>query len=39
MQHETHTHGINMSALGRDKQGLNLANETVALEVPGLSLF
>ena len=29
MQHETHTHGINMSALGRDKQSLNLAQETV----------
>jgi hypothetical protein len=25
MQHETHTHGINMSALGRDKQSLSLA--------------
>ncbi|MFJ4197986.1 phosphate ABC transporter ATP-binding protein, partial [Pseudomonas sp. NPDC089534] len=39
MQHETHTHGINMSALGRDKQSLNLEQETVAIEVPGLSLF
>lgn len=39
MQHETHTHGINMSALGRDKQSLSLAQETVAIEVPGLSLF
>ena len=39
MQHETHTHGINMSALGRDKQSLSLEQETVAIEVPGLSLF
>ncbi len=39
MQHEAHTHGINMSALGRDKQSLSLAQETVAIEVPGLSLF
>ena len=28
-----------MAALGRQKQGLNLAEETVALEVPGLNLF
>jgi phosphate transport system ATP-binding protein len=39
MQHETHSHGINMSALGRDKQSLDLAQETVAIEVPGLSLY
>lgn len=39
MQHEVHTHGIDMAALGRQKQGLNLADETVALEVPGLNLF
>ena len=39
MQHETHTHGINMSALGRDKQSLSLEQETVAIEVPGLSLY
>ncbi|MBD9427025.1 phosphate ABC transporter ATP-binding protein [Pseudomonas sp. PDM15] len=39
MQHEVHTHGIDMAALGRQKQGLNLAEETVALEVPGLNLF
>jgi len=39
MQHESHTHGIDMSALGRDKQSLRLAEETVAIEVPGLSLF
>ena len=39
MQHETPTHGIDMAALGRQKQGLNLADETVALEVPGLNLY
>src|SRR3989344_7617184 len=39
MQQETHSHGINMSALGRDKQSLSLAQETVAIEVPGLSLY
>lgn len=39
MQHESHAHGIDMSALGRDKQSLRLAEETVAIEVPGLSLF
>ena len=39
MQHESSTHGINMSALGRTKQSLNLANEEVAIEVPGLNLF
>jgi len=38
MQHETHTHGVNIAALGRDKQSLRLAEETVALEVPGLNL-
>jgi phosphate transport system ATP-binding protein len=39
MQHETQTHGIDIKALGRDKQSLHLADETVALEVPGLNLF
>ena len=39
MQQEPHTHGINMSALGRKRQSLDLANEAVALEVPGLNLF
>ena len=39
MQHETASHGIDISALGRDKQSLDLANETVAIEVPGLNLF
>ena len=39
MQHESHSHGVNISALGRSKQSLSLAQETVALEVPGLNLF
>ncbi|WP_161864108.1 MULTISPECIES: phosphate ABC transporter ATP-binding protein PstB [Pseudomonas] len=39
MQHETHTHGIDLAALGRDKQSLSLADETTAIEVPGLNLF
>jgi phosphate transport system ATP-binding protein len=39
MQHESQPHGINISALGREKQNLSLANEPVTLEVPGLSLF
>ena len=39
MQHEAHTHGIDMAALGRDRQGLNMANEQVAIDVPGLNLF
>ena len=39
MQHEAHSHGINIAALGRDKQSLNLAAETVAIEVPGLNLY
>ncbi|RMR43172.1 phosphate ABC transporter ATP-binding protein PstB, partial [Pseudomonas savastanoi] len=39
MQHESPTHGMNMSALRRHKQRLDLADETVAIEVPGLNLF
>ncbi|MBX9763236.1 MAG: phosphate ABC transporter ATP-binding protein PstB [Pseudomonadaceae bacterium] len=39
MQHDTHTHGIDMAALGRDRQGLNMANERVAIDVPGLNLY
>ena len=39
MQQQPPNHGIDMSALGRSKQGLRLAEETVAIEVPGLSLF
>ena len=39
MQSESHTHGIDLAALVRNKQSLSLADETVALEVPGLNLF
>ena len=39
MQHETATHGIDLAALGRDKQSLDLTKETTAIEVPGLNLF
>jgi len=39
MQHESHSHGIDIGALGRKKQTLDLASEPVALEVPGLNLF
>ena len=39
MQHDSSTHGVNMSALGRSKQSLSLADETVAIEVPGLNLY
>jgi len=39
MQHDTHTHGIDMAALGRDRQSLNMANERVAIDVPGLNLY
>ncbi|MCM2330426.1 MAG: phosphate ABC transporter ATP-binding protein PstB [Pseudomonas sagittaria] len=39
MQHESHSHGIDIGALGRKKQSLDLASEPVALEVPGLNLF
>lgn len=39
MQREAPTHGINIASLGRSKQSLNLAEEEVGLEVPGLSLF
>lgn len=39
MQNETASHGINFDALGRDRQSLDLASESVELEVPGLNLF
>ncbi|RMV79959.1 Phosphate import ATP-binding protein PstB [Pseudomonas caricapapayae] len=39
MQHESPTNGMNMSALRRHKQSLDLADEAVAIEVPGLNLF
>ena len=39
MQHEAHTHGMNLSAWGRDKLSLSRDQDSVAIEVPGLSLF
>src|SRR5690554_6192881 len=39
MQPESTTCGIDMAALGRSKQSLSLADEPVALEVPGLNLY
>ena len=33
------SHGIDISALGRKRQALNIADETIAIDVPGLSLF
>ncbi|HLT03938.1 MAG TPA: ATP-binding cassette domain-containing protein, partial [Pseudomonas sp.] len=39
MQPESTPRGIDMTALGRNKQSLSLADEPVALEVPGLNLF
>ena len=39
MQHDTPTHGIDMTALGRERQGLSMAQEQVAIDVPGLNLF
>ncbi|MFY1665918.1 phosphate ABC transporter ATP-binding protein PstB [Pseudomonas sp. Pseu.R1] len=39
MQKDPQTRGVNMSALGRKRQGLDLASEDVALEVRGLNLF
>ena len=39
MQHDSQTHGIDIGALGRGKQALDLASESVALEIPGLNLF
>jgi phosphate transport system ATP-binding protein len=39
MQPETPTHGIDIKALGREKQSLRLADESAALEVPCLNLF
>ena len=36
---QTTTHSIDISALGRDKRSLSLANEQVAIEVPDLCLL
>ena len=39
MQQDPSNPGIRTTTLGRKRQGLDLASETVALEVPGLNLF
>jgi phosphate transport system ATP-binding protein len=39
MQHPTSRHGIDIAAMGRSRQSLNLADEPVAIAVPGLNLF
>ncbi len=39
MQHEAHTHGIDIAALGRERQGLSMASERVTIDVPGLNLY
>ena len=39
MSNTTKTHAMDMSALGRSQQELNMDKESIALEVPGLSLF
>ena len=39
MSENTKTHAMDMSALGRANQNLSMANESIALEVPRLSLF
>ncbi|KRW61224.1 phosphate ABC transporter ATP-binding protein PstB [Pseudomonas sp. TTU2014-080ASC] len=39
MQLEAQTHGIDISALGRERQGLDLSKESVAIDVPGLNLY
>ena len=38
MQPQPHTHGIDISALKREQQSLDMAHETIAIEVPGLNL-
>lgn len=39
MQQDIQTAGIDISALGRSRQNLSLANEATAIEVPGLNLY
>ena len=39
MSNSSKTHAMDMSALGRSQQALSMDQETVALDVPGLSLF
>ncbi|MAB22972.1 phosphate ABC transporter ATP-binding protein PstB [Pseudomonas neustonica] len=39
MSNSTKTHAMDMSALGRPHEEMSMDQETIALEVPGLSLF
>jgi len=39
MSNSTKTHAMDMSALGRPQQDMKMEDESIALEVPGLSLF
>ncbi|WP_185265730.1 phosphate ABC transporter ATP-binding protein PstB [Halopseudomonas xiamenensis] len=39
MSNSSKTHAMDMSALGRSQQELSMDQETIALDVPGLSLF
>ncbi|WAH58930.1 phosphate ABC transporter ATP-binding protein PstB [Pseudomonas silvicola] len=39
MQDPNKPAGISLSAIGRMRQGLNMANEKLAIQVPGLNLF
>ncbi|MEH6491975.1 phosphate ABC transporter ATP-binding protein PstB [Halopseudomonas sp.] len=39
MSNSTKTHAMDMSALGRPQQDMSMDQESIALEVPGLSLF
>lgn len=39
MSENTKTHAMDMSALGRTHQNLSMGNESIALEVPRLSLY
>ncbi|WP_285275634.1 phosphate ABC transporter ATP-binding protein PstB [Halopseudomonas bauzanensis] len=39
MSNSSKTHAMDMSALGRSHQALSMDQETIALDVPGLSLF
>src|SRR5690606_33650715 len=39
MQNSTHSHGIDIGALGRHRQGRDLSQERTAIEVAGLNLY
>jgi phosphate transport system ATP-binding protein len=38
MEQQTKTHGLDISSLKRNQQSMNLADETVGIDVPGLNL-